>query len=75
MRRFGLDELGNFFISTVMDGAGICVFSPEGAFLGQILVPDCTSNVTFAEPDSKTLSITTFESVYTLEIQVRGFAW
>ena len=70
-----LDEEGNLYISTVMDGAGLCVYSPSGTLLGQILVPDCTSNVTFAGKDFKTLIITTFESVYALEMQVRGFQW
>ena len=70
-----LDEHGNLYISTIMDGAGLCVYNPDGELMGQILVPDCTSNVTFAGPDFKTLIITTFESVYALEMQVRGFAW
>ena len=67
-----LDEHGNIYISTVFDGAGILVYNPQGELLGQILIPDCTSNITFAGPDGKTLIITTFNSVYTMDMQVHG---
>ena len=41
--------------------------------MGQILVPECTSNVTFAGRDFRTLIVTTFESVFALDMQVQGF--
>ncbi len=68
-----LDERGNLYISTVMDGAGVCVYNPEGELMGQILVPECTSNVTFAGRDFRTLIVTTFESVFALDMQAQGF--
>lgn len=67
-----LDERGNIYISTVADGTGVLVYSPEGELLGQILVPDWTSNVTFAGPEHKSLVITAGSSVYTVDMQVRG---
>ncbi len=67
-----LDEHGNIYISTVADGAGVLVYSPQGKLIGQICVPEWTSNVTFAGPEGKTLIITTEKSVYTMAMQVRG---
>ncbi|NKB68971.1 MAG: hypothetical protein GKR89_18035 [Candidatus Latescibacteria bacterium] len=67
-----LDEHGNVYISTVMDAAGIMIYSPQGKLIGQILIPENTTNVTFAGPAGETLVITTFKSVYTVDLQVRG---
>ena len=69
-----LDEFGNLYLSTVMDGAGVVIYNPEGELIGQILVPQCTTNVAFTGPAGKTLIITTFESIYALDMQVQGFA-
>ena len=70
-----LDEYGNLYISTVNDGAGILVYSPQGDLIGQILVPEWTSHVTFAGPDGKMLIITTAKSIYTMDMQVHGFKY
>lgn len=45
---------------------------PQGKLIGQILVPDNTTNVTFAGSAGDTLVITTFKSVYIADLQVRG---
>ncbi len=74
VRRYGLDGLSNFYISKVIDGACICVYNLDRVFFGQFLVPDSRSDITFAGSEVKKLIITTFQSVYTLEMQVRGFA-
>lgn len=64
-----LDEKGNVYLS----GKGVTVFSPSGVQLGNIPVPsNWVGNICFGGKDRKTLFITASESVYTLEMQVRG---
>jgi gluconolactonase len=51
---------------------GVWIFSPEGRHLGTILMPDRTSNVTWAGPDRKTLYITASTSVYRVRLKIAG---
>ncbi len=64
-----LDEQGNVYLS----GKGVTVFSASGVQLGNIPVPsNWVGNICFGGKDRKTLFITASESVYTLQMQVRG---
>ena len=64
-----LDEKGNVYLS----GKGVTVFSAAGVQLGNIPVPsNWVGNICFGGKDRKTLFITASESVYTLQMQVRG---
>ncbi len=67
-----VDEKGNVYISTVGDHKGILVYNSEGAFLGRIRYPENTTNATFAGPNRDKLIVTTFKSVYALDMNVRG---
>ena len=67
-----IDSMGNLYLT----GDGVTIFSPDGARLGHIAVPeDWTANVTFAGADQDILFITATNSVYTLKMQVRGTRW
>lgn len=64
-----LDNQGNLYLS----GKGVTVYSPSGAKLGNIPVPSrWVGNLCFGGKDRRTLFITASESVYTLQMQVRG---
>lgn len=64
-----LDNEGNLYIT----GKGVTVYNNKGEKLGNIAVPsNWTGNVCFGGKDRKTLLITASESVYTLEMQVKG---
>lgn len=67
-----VDELGNLYISSVDDYKGVLVYNSMGMLLGQILIPDAVSNVTFAGPKRDKLIITTFQSVFSLNMDVKG---
>ena len=64
-----LDELGNLYVAC--GRVGVCVYSPDGKFIGTIKVP-YVSNVTFGGKDFRTLFITSGKLVYTIETKVRG---
>ena len=64
-----LDNKGNLYIT----GKGITIYDPSGTKIGNIPVPSgWVGNVCFGGKDRKTLFITASESVYTLQMQVRG---
>lgn len=64
-----LDSKGNLYIT----GKGVTVYDPSGKIIGNIPVPsDWVGNVCFGGRDRKTLFITASESIYTLQMQVRG---
>lgn len=64
-----LDSKGNLYIT----GKGVTVYDPSGNRLGNIPVPsNWVGNVCFGGKDRKTLFITASESVYTLQMQVKG---
>lgn len=64
-----LDNKGNLYIT----GRGVTIYSPSGEKIANIPVPSrWTANVCFGGKDRKTLFITASESVYTLQMQVKG---
>ena len=64
-----LDSEGNLYIT----GRGVTVYDKAGTKLGNIPVPSrWTANLCFGGKDRKTLFITATESVYTLQMQVKG---
>jgi gluconolactonase len=64
-----LDEKGNLYLT----GKGVTIYSPSGIKLGNIPVPSgWTGNICFGGKDRRTLFITASESVYTLQMQVKG---
>ncbi len=67
-----VDEEGNVYISTVGDHLGVLVFNPEGERIGQIMYPENTTNVVFGGPKRDKLIVTTFKSLYALDMNVKG---
>lgn len=64
-----VDEQGNVYLT----GKGVTIVAPDGRTLDHIAVPrSWTSNVTFAGPDRSTLVTTASESVFVVEMSVRG---
>jgi gluconolactonase len=64
-----LDKEGNLYTT----GRGVTIYTPSGIKIGNIRVPSgWTANVCFGGKDRKTLFITASESVYTLEMNVKG---
>lgn len=64
-----LDSAGNLYLT----GKGVTVFDKEGEKLGNIPIDEnWTANITFGGEDMKTLFITAMDSVYTLEMAVKG---
>ncbi|GAB3314206.1 SMP-30/gluconolactonase/LRE family protein [Larkinella ripae] len=64
-----IDQQGNIYLS----GKGVTVYSPAGEKLQNIPVPSrWVGNICFGGKDRKTLFITATESVYTLDMQVKG---
>lgn len=51
---------------------GVWIFSPDGQHLGTIVMPERTSNLTWAGPDRKTLYITASTSVYRVRLKIAG---
>ncbi len=67
-----VDERGNVYLSTVDDRQGVLVFAPDGGRIGQIHFPEPTTNVVFAGSQRDQLFVTTFKSLYSLPMKVRG---
>ncbi len=65
-----VDEKGNLF---VVGPQGIWVWDPQGRHLGTIVVPQQPANLTWGDPDYKTLYITASTSVYRIRMRTRGF--
>ena len=64
-----IDNQGNIYLS----GKGVTVYNPVGEKLQVIPVPSrWVGNLCFGGKDRRTLFITASESVYTLEMQVKG---
>ncbi len=64
-----LDEQGNVYLT----GNGVTVFNKKGEKILHIPIDQgWTANVTFGGKDQKTLFITAMNSVYTLEMNVKG---
>lgn len=64
-----LDEKGNLYIAA----NGVFVFNPKGEQILHIDIPEkWTANLCFGGKDRKTLFITASETVYTLQMKVKG---
>lgn len=64
-----LDNMGNLYIT----GKGVTIFDKSGARVGYIPVPsNWVGNICFGGKSRTTLFITASESVYTLQMQVKG---
>lgn len=64
-----LDEKGNVYLT----GRGVTIFDPLGVKMGTIPVPSgWVGNICFGGKDRSTLFITASESIYTLQMQVKG---
>jgi gluconolactonase len=64
-----VDEAGNVYVT---GPGGIWAFSPAGARLGLIAVPEKVANLNWGGPDWRTLYITASTSVYRLPMIVAG---
>ena len=65
-----VDTKGNLFVT---GPKGIWVWSPEGVHLGTIALPEQPANLTWGDPDRRTLYITATTSVYSVRTKARGF--
>jgi gluconolactonase len=65
-----VDLAGNVFVTGPL---GIWVWDPAGHHLGTIVVPEQPANLTWGDPDNRTLYITATTSVYRLRTRARGF--
>jgi gluconolactonase len=64
-----LDNEGNLYLS----GRGVTIYDAAGAIIGTIPVPSgWVGNLCFGGKDRKTLFITASESIYTLQMRVKG---
>jgi gluconolactonase len=63
-----LDNLGNLYLTT----RGVSVFNPEGKKIAQIAISSYTSNVVFGGKNLDKLFITSLESIYVLDMKVKG---
>lgn len=66
---FRMDIDGNLWTSCA---TGVQCFDPEGAMLGEILVPEVVSNLCFGGPKKNHLLITATSSVYTIYVAATG---
>ncbi|TCL67250.1 SMP-30/gluconolactonase/LRE family protein [Rhizobium sp. BK251] len=66
---FRLDTAGNLWTSAA---DGVHCFSPEGALLGKIKVPQTVSNLTFGGPRRNRLFITATRSLYSIYVTATG---
>lgn len=67
-----IDNRGNIYIT----GDGVTVYNPEGKKIEHIAVPaGWTANVCFGGKERNRLFITASESVFVLEMKVKGAGW
>lgn len=65
-----LDIRGDLF---VVGPRGIWVWDAQGQHLGTIVMPEQPANLSWGDPDYRTLYITATTSIYKLRTRVRGF--
>jgi gluconolactonase len=51
---------------------GVHIFAPDGQRIGQILLPETVSNLTFGGPKRNRLFITASQSLYAVYVQTQG---
>jgi gluconolactonase len=64
-----VDELGNVWCA---GPGGLQVFSPDGALLGRVRMPEVVANLTWGDDDRRTLFVCATTSVYALRTRVAG---
>jgi gluconolactonase len=64
-----VDERGNVYVT---GPRGIWIFDPGGRKLGEIEVPDETTNLNWGDDDWRTLYITAHHSIYRMRMNVAG---
>lgn len=64
-----VDSRGNIYTS---GPGGIWIVSPEGKHLGTILTPERVANLTFGDPDFRTLYIAARTSIYKIRVLTPG---
>jgi len=64
-----IDEKNNIYLT---GGSSISIYNPRGDKIEEIVLSERPANMTFAGRERKTLFITAWTSVYTLEMAVRG---
>ncbi len=69
------DVDGNIWASAGWNGPGydgVHCYAPDGERIGQILLPETTSNLTFGGPKRNRLFITASQSVYSVYVNTQG---
>ncbi|MBX3276464.1 MAG: SMP-30/gluconolactonase/LRE family protein [Acidobacteria bacterium] len=69
------DVDGNIWTSAGWAGAGydgVHIFAPDGARIGQILLPEICSNVCFGGPKRNRLFMTASQSLYAVYVEAQG---
>jgi len=64
------DEKGNLYVAA----KAVYIYSPQARLLGQIMLTETPSNLTFGDADLGTLFITARTSVYRVRLGVKGVA-
>ena len=65
-----LDRQGNIYVT---GPKGIWVWDANGHHLGTIVLPEQPANLTWGDPDYRTLYFTATKSVYKIQTKARGF--
>ena len=65
-----LDEHGNLYLTKEV----VAIYRSDGSFLGEIKLPNGSTNVTFGGKDRKTLYITDGNLLMKIDMQVAGVA-
>ena len=64
-----IDEEDNLYVTAE---EGVLVFNPQGILLGKIHLPAVTTNLTFGDISNTILFICTLNSIWAVQLQVRG---
>ncbi len=65
-----VDTKGNLYVT---GPKGIWIWSADGKHLGTMLMPEQPANLTWGDPDYRTLYITATTSLYKLKMRAKGF--
>jgi gluconolactonase len=68
-----IDIYGNIYIATLLEEV-IQIFSPKGAFITTITLPEGPSNCDFGGKDFKTLYITARKNLYSIDLNYPGYS-
>lgn len=65
-----IDQQGNLYVATM---AGLQIFNSDGEFVGMINFPTFPVSVCFGGDDMQTLYITSYDRIYRVRTNVKGF--